>query len=77
MPPPDAPRTPSGRASPAKRPRSQAGLCAASTGQAGGHGAGPSHPRWAHGLRSREWTETRRLVSELARETREIKSLIR
>ena len=45
-------------------------------GAGGGHAAGPTHPRWTHGLRSQQWTETRRLVSELARELREIEGLI-
>ena len=45
-------------------------------GAGGGHAAGPSHPRWVHGLRSQEWTDMRRAVNELAHETREIEALI-
>ena len=41
-----------------------------------GHKPGPSHSRWVHGLRSRQWTDMRRLVNELARETREVEALI-
>ena len=41
-------------------------------GAGGGHAAGSSHPRWVHGLRSREWTEMRKAVNELVREGREI-----
>ena len=45
-------------------------------GAGGGHAAGSSHPRWKHGLRSREWTETRRLISELVRAGREVEALV-
>ncbi len=45
-------------------------------GAGGGHKAGPTHPSWRHGMRSREWAELRRLASELVRETRELKALI-
>ena len=45
-------------------------------GAGGGHAAGPSHPSWKHGLRSQQWTEMRKAVNELARETREIEALI-
>ncbi len=45
-------------------------------GAGGGHPAGPSHPRWVHGLRSREWTEMRKAVNELVREGREIEKMI-
>ena len=46
-------------------------------GAGGGHAAGPTHPRWKHGLRSRAWVEERRRLNELVRETREIEALIR
>ena len=45
-------------------------------GAGGGHAAGPSHPSWTHGMRSREWSEVRKLVNDLARETRETKALL-
>ncbi|TNC61189.1 hypothetical protein [Rubellimicrobium roseum] len=45
-------------------------------GAGGGHPAGPAHPRWVHGLRSQEWTETRKAINDLAREAREIEALI-
>ena len=46
-------------------------------GAGGGHRAGPTHPSWKHGMRSREWMETRRLVNELVREGRRVEALIR
>ena len=42
----------------------------------GGHKAGPSHPSWKHGMRSREWIGTRKHINELAREARKIADLI-
>jgi hypothetical protein len=45
-------------------------------GAGGGHGRGPSHPSWRHGMRSAEWIEIRGWANELARETREIERLI-
>lgn len=45
-------------------------------GAGGGHAAGPSHPRWVHGMRSRGAMDMRRLVNELVRETRELEALI-
>jgi hypothetical protein len=36
-------------------------------GGGGGHKAGPTHPQWKHGLRSREWTEMRKQMNDLAR----------
>jgi hypothetical protein len=45
-------------------------------GAGGGHRAGPTHPSWKHGMRSREWVEMRRTVNELVRETREVAALI-
>ncbi len=45
-------------------------------GAGGGHRAGPTHPSWRHGMRSRESTDMRRLASELTRETRKIEALI-
>lgn len=45
-------------------------------GAGGGHRAGPSHPRWTHGMRSQSTVEMRRLANELARETRAIEALI-
>jgi hypothetical protein len=41
-------------------------------GAAGGHQAGPAHPTWKHGARSRSAVELRRLVSQLARKAREV-----
>ena len=43
----------------------------------GGHTAGSSHPSWKHGMRSREWIETRKHINELSREAKEIKALIK
>ncbi|MFD0981519.1 hypothetical protein, partial [Tropicimonas aquimaris] len=45
-------------------------------GAGGGHKAGPTHPSWKHGMRSREWVETRKYINQLARETREIDAMI-
>lgn len=45
-------------------------------GAGGGHSAGPTHPSWRHGMRSREAVEMRRLVNEMGREMRETESLI-
>ncbi|TNC74886.1 hypothetical protein [Rubellimicrobium roseum] len=45
-------------------------------GAGGGHPAGPTHPRWVHGLRSQDWSETRRTINDLAHETRGIEALI-
>ena len=44
-------------------------------GAAGGHKAGPTHPRYRHGMRSREWVETRKAISELVRMEREVERL--
>lgn len=46
-------------------------------GAGGGHKAGSTHPSWKHGMRSREWMETRRMVNELVREGRRVEALIR
>lgn len=45
-------------------------------GAGGGHPAGPAHPTWKHGMRSQDAVAMRRLVNEIARETREIDALI-
>ncbi len=45
-------------------------------GAGGGSPGGPSHPQWKHGMRSREWIETRKHINELAREARAIADLI-
>ena len=45
-------------------------------GAGGGHRAGPSHPTWKHGMRSRFWVEMRRATNELAREARSLAALI-
>ncbi len=45
-------------------------------GGKGGSPAGPTHPNYKHGMRSREWVETRKAVNELAREARELEALI-
>ena len=37
-------------------------------GAGGGHHAGKAHPSWKHGMRSRDWIETRRQINELVRE---------
>jgi len=45
-------------------------------GAGGGHPAGPKHPSWKHGMRSREWGEERNYFSELVREAREIERML-
>lgn len=45
-------------------------------GAGGGHPAGAAHPSWKHGMRSREWVETRRQINELVREAREIERMV-
>ena len=45
-------------------------------GAGGGHKAGPSHPQWKHGMRSREWVETRKEINEICREGREIQTMV-
>ena len=45
-------------------------------GAGGGHKAGPSHPRWAHGMRSQQHVEMRRMVNEMVREARAIDALL-
>ncbi len=39
-------------------------------GAMGGHGQGKANPAFLHGLRTKEWIETRREISSLVRETR-------
>lgn len=45
-------------------------------GAGGGHKAGQHHPTWKHGMRSREWIETRKYINDLTREAREIERMI-
>ena len=45
-------------------------------GAGGGHAAGPSHPRWTHGMRSQQHVEMRRMVNEMVREARAIDALL-
>lgn len=45
-------------------------------GAGGGHKAGPTHPSWKHGMRSRQWIETRKYINDLAREMREIDAMV-
>jgi len=45
-------------------------------GAGGGHGAGPSHPSWRHGMRSRKWIEARAEINALVRQTREIERML-
>ena len=45
-------------------------------GAGGGHKAGPAHPSWKHGMRSREAVEMRRAIAQLVREVREIETMI-
>ena len=40
-------------------------------GARGGHRAGPSHPKWVHGGRSREAFSSRRIASLLSKMSRE------
>jgi len=44
-------------------------------GAGGGHAAGPAHPAWKHGMRSREWVAERRWLNELVREVRDVERL--
>lgn len=46
-------------------------------GARGGHGSGKSNPAYKHGMRSREWINTRKMINELVREGKEIDELIR
>jgi hypothetical protein len=45
-------------------------------GAGGGHRAGPSHPTWRHGMRSRAAVEMRKQANEAVREVRRIAALI-
>lgn len=45
-------------------------------GARGGHSAGTDHPCWRHGMRSREWTETRAKTNQLVREAKEIERIL-
>ncbi len=45
-------------------------------GAGGGYSVGASHPRWVHGLHSREWTDTSKTGNELLRRRGEIGALI-
>ncbi|CUH42330.1 hypothetical protein [Ruegeria atlantica] len=46
-------------------------------GAKGGHAAGPSHPSWKHGERSRESEEARKAISELIRADKKLQKMIR
>lgn len=41
-------------------------------GARGGHKAGPSHPSWKHGMRSKAWEQSRKSVDELSRHARSL-----
>ena len=45
-------------------------------GAGGGHLADKNHPSWRHGMRAKEWIETRREINALVREVREIEDAI-
>lgn len=45
-------------------------------GARSGHPAGPAHPSWKHGLRSRAHVAMRKEINTLARETKRIARLI-
>jgi hypothetical protein len=45
-------------------------------GAGGGHPTGPKHPSWKHGIRSQEWIDERKYISELVREAREIERML-
>lgn len=45
-------------------------------GAGGGHGAGPDHPSYRHGMRSQELIEVRKQINDLVRETREIEKMV-
>jgi hypothetical protein len=45
-------------------------------GAGGGHSPGKDHPSWRHGMRSREWIETRAEINNLVREAREIERMV-
>ena len=46
-------------------------------GARGGHKAGKTHPRYEHGMRSRESVETRKVINEVVRLEREIEFQVR
>ena len=45
-------------------------------GAGGGHPAGPKHPSWRHGMRSREWTDERRMLNEIVQEYRMLENAL-
>ena len=45
-------------------------------GARGGHGPGAANPAYRHGMRSREWVETRKSVNDLVRAQRGIEELL-
>jgi len=45
-------------------------------GAGGGHLADKNHLSWRHGMRAKEWIETRREINALVREVREIEDAI-
>jgi hypothetical protein len=45
-------------------------------GAGGGQSSGKANPAYKHGMRSREWEETRKAINNLARMEKEIEDLI-
>ena len=45
-------------------------------GARGGHGSGKANPAYKHGMRTREWEETRKAINDLVRLEKEIEDLI-
>lgn len=45
-------------------------------GARGGHPPGKYHPSYKHGMRSGEWIEMRKAISELVRQEREIELML-
>ncbi len=45
-------------------------------GAGGGHAAGPSHPSWKHGERSRSAVQARKAVNDLIRRERNLQKLL-
>ena len=45
-------------------------------GARGGHGPGKANPAYKHGMQTREWTELRKEINELARAEKMIEALL-
>lgn len=45
-------------------------------GARGGHGPGKANPAYKHGMRSRDFVETRKAINDLVRASKEIEEMI-